>query len=60
MTLMPKFKRWLVFPALAEVILYVEETDDKNKDKDNSNGKPLTLGKDWINTLVVRLEAQNK
>ena len=38
--------------------MYVEETDDKNKDKDNSNGKPLTLGKDWINTLVVRLEAQ--
>ena len=39
--------------------MYVEETDDKNKDKDNSNGKPLTLGKDWINTLVARLEAQN-
>ena len=39
--------------------LYVDETDDKNKDKENSNGKPLTLGKDWINTLVARLEAQN-
>lgn len=39
--------------------MYVEETDDKNKDQENSNGKPLTLSKDWINTLVVRLEAQN-
>jgi hypothetical protein len=39
--------------------LYVEETDDKNKDKEDSNGKPLTLNKEWINTLVVRLEAQN-
>ena len=39
--------------------MYVEETDEKNKDQENSNGKPLTLSKDWINTLVVRLEAQN-
>lgn len=39
--------------------MYVLETDEKNKDKDdNSNGKPLTLNKDWISTLVVRLEAQ--
>lgn len=39
--------------------MYVLETDEKNKDKDdNSNGKPLTLNKDWINTLVTRLEAQ--
>ena len=39
--------------------MYVVETDEKNKDKDvNTNGKPLSLNKDWINTLVVRLEAQ--
>lgn len=37
--------------------MYVVETDEKAKDKDIENGKPLTLGKEWINTLIVRLEA---
>ena len=38
--------------------MYVVETDEKNKDKDANNGKPLALGKEWINTLIVRLEAE--
>ena len=37
--------------------MYVVETDEKAKDKDIENGKPLTLGKEWINTLIIRLEA---
>ena len=38
--------------------IYVLETDDKATDKDIENGKPLVLGKEWVNTLIVRLEAE--
>ena len=39
--------------------IYVVETDGKPKDKDIENGKPLVLGKEWVNTLIVRLEAES-
>ena len=39
--------------------IYVLETDDKPKDKDIKGGKPLVLGKEWVNTLIVRLEAES-
>lgn len=39
--------------------IYVVETDDKAKNKDIENGKPLVLGKEWVNTLIVRLEAES-
>ena len=38
--------------------IYVLETDDKPKDKEIKDGKPLVLGKEWVNTLIVRLEAE--
>lgn len=39
--------------------IYVLETDGKPKDKDIKDGKPLVLGKEWVNTLIVRLEAES-
>ena len=39
--------------------IYVLETDGKPKDKDIKDGKPLVLGKEWVNTLTVRLEAES-
>lgn len=39
--------------------IYVVETDNKAKEKDIENGKPLVLGKEWVNTLIVRLEAES-
>lgn len=40
--------------------LYVIETTEKATNEDMlSEGKPLVLGKDWVSTLLVRLEADN-
>lgn len=40
--------------------LYVIETTEKATSEDMlSQGNPLVLGKDWVSTLLVRLEADN-